>query len=44
MEHYKAQLVDKGYNQEKGLDHEETFAPRVKMTFILTLIYVVLHR
>ncbi|KAJ9544827.1 hypothetical protein OSB04_024534 [Centaurea solstitialis] len=40
VERYKARLVSKGYSQQYGMDHDETFAPVAKMMTIRTLIVV----
>lgn len=42
IEHYKARLVVKGFNQEEGVDFFETFSPVVKPTTILVVIFVAL--
>ena len=34
----KAQLVVQGYNQEKGIDYEETFAPVARIEAIRILV------
>lgn len=41
---YKGRLIAKGYNQEYGVDYEETFAPVAKMTMVRTFIYVAATR
>ena len=38
VEWYKARLVARGFIQEYDIDHEEIFAPVIKMTSIRTLI------
>ena len=34
----KARLVAKGYNQEEGIDYEETFAPIARLEAIMILL------
>ena len=35
---YKARIVVKGFQQKKGVDFDEIFAPVVKMTSIRTVL------
>ena len=40
----KARLAVQGYNQEEGIDYEETFAPVVRIEAIRILIAFAIHR
>jgi len=39
----KARLVFQGYNQEKGIDYEETFAPVARIEAIRILVAFTAH-
>ena len=41
IEKYKASLVEKGFNQQEGIDYNETFSPIAKMNTIRTILSLV---
>lgn len=43
IERYKAQLVSKGFNQQHGIDFDQTFCLIIKPTTILLVLSLVLN-
>lgn len=41
MEHYKARLIVKGFAQKYNIDYEENFAHVARLTFVRSLLAVV---
>ncbi len=44
IERYKARLATKGFNQQQGIDFDETFSPVVKPTTIRTVLSLAVSR
>jgi hypothetical protein len=42
IKNYKARFIARGFSQKEGVDCEETFAPVVKYTSIMTIISLAL--
>ena len=40
IEHYKAQLVAKGFHQQPGIDYDETYNPVIKPTMVHTVLSI----
>ena len=41
IDHYKARLIAKGYNQQHGIDFNETYSPVIRATTIHIIISIV---
>lgn len=44
IEHYKAKLVTKGFNQQEGIGFHDTFAPVAKLVTVRTLLTMATKR
>ena len=40
VDRYKARLIARGFTQEYGIDYEETFARRTRLSSVMTLIAI----